>query len=38
MMFGWWNSVNHVIYHTPEELYYGQFNKFFSKIEEECDF
>ena len=38
MMFGWWNSVNHVIYHTPEELYYGQFGKFFSKIEEDCDF
>ncbi len=38
MMFGWWNHVNHLIYHTPSEYYSGQFDQLFSKMEQECDF
>jgi len=38
MMFGWWNNVNHDIYHTPDEYYSGQFNELFSKVDEECDY
>lgn len=38
MMFGWWNHVNHLIYHTPEEYVIGQFESLFSKIEADCDY
>jgi hypothetical protein len=37
MMFGWWNHVNHLIYHDPQENYYDEFEKLFIEVKTKCE-